>query len=160
MEGPYSPPISELLVADHVLLLVGGTGITGAISIARWWISNFSGAISSARTLHLIWTVRDRGFARAQEVDDLKVIAERMANMTVDNHVSSEAGRLQPDIEIDRFMSSRQRGGERCWVYVSGPAGLMEDVETACVRYRKRLGSKKKRVCSPRLNWYIASYST
>ncbi|KAF2679031.1 hypothetical protein K458DRAFT_461829 [Lentithecium fluviatile CBS 122367] len=157
IEGPYSPPTLELFAANHVLLLAGGTGITGAISIAQWWASRSRDALAPSRTLHLIWTVRDGGIARVKEVDDVRILAERMSNMTVDIHVSGEAGRLLPDVEIDRFINSRQQDGERCWVYVSGPTGLLEDAETACVEQRKLLGRKEK---GGSIDWYVASYST
>ena len=157
IEGPYSPPTLELFAADHVLLLAGGTGITGAISIAQWWASRSRDALAPSRTLHLIWTVRDGGVARVKEVDDVRILAEHMSNMTVDIHVSSEAGRLLPNVEIDRFINSKQQGGERCWVYASGPTGLLKDAETACIEQRKLLGRKGK---GGSIDWYVASYST
>lgn len=160
IEEPYSPPVSDLLAADHVLLLVGGSGVTGAIAIARWFILNFGGAALQSKSLELIWTVRDQNMARLAEVDEIQALARSMSNLQVSTHVSSKTGRLSPHKEVERFMSARQTQKGRHWVYASGPAGLLEDAETACIRQRQLLGVDQSGEGKRGISWYIAHFTT
>lgn len=145
--------------ADCVLLLAGGTGITGAISIADWWVSRNSYRNLSNESLCLIWTVRDGKVARLQEVQDLQLRAEECPNFKLKVHVSGEAGRLNVGAEIDHFISSGQTGDKRLWVYASGTEAFLDDAEAACVRHKKSLGIRKQRASRARLDWHIANYS-
>lgn len=58
MEGPYIATTTGFQPADRVVCVVGGTGLTGAYSLALWWLQ----CRSRDPKVHftLIWTVRNR----------------------------------------------------------------------------------------------------
>jgi hypothetical protein len=81
-----------------------------------------------------------------------------MPNLSVKIHVSSEERRLSAEEEIGRFVKAEQPVRDRRWVYVSGPTGLSESAETACIKYHRAY--RKTEGNAPWLDWYVASYST
>ncbi|KAK3650128.1 hypothetical protein LTR56_006403 [Elasticomyces elasticus] len=157
IEGPYTPVVSEMLTADHFLLVVGGSGITGALSIANWWASHHSPDPSRPKTVRLVWTVRSADVARVDEFRLLQGIMDAREDTEYVVHDSSGSGRLSCEDEVNRAA----REG-RMWVYASGPEGLLGAVEKACqVRAR---GLRKGAVDESsgkhsELSWYVARWS-
>ncbi|TKA55282.1 hypothetical protein B0A49_12684, partial [Cryomyces minteri] len=163
IEGPYSPFVPEMYTANHTLLLVGGTGITGALTIANWWAKEHGSRADQSKSLHLIWTVRTQEMTSVDEVQDLQTIMAAFRNMEFVVHVSSELGRLQPASQLSSFLASRVGScGARALVYVSGPDGLIQGTETACVEYRRglrRAKDDKTGLAVTELDCYVARWS-
>ncbi|KAK4579800.1 hypothetical protein LTR86_000001 [Recurvomyces mirabilis] len=139
IEGPYSPAVPELRRSNHLLLIVGGTGITGAISIANWWADNYGSRTDESRSLRLIWSVRTEDEVHLREIQDLQITMAVFRNMETAIHVSGRQGRLHPGNELSRFLASRAGTHIDAWVYVSGPDGLLAAAEAACVEQAKHL---------------------
>lgn len=79
-----------MLHADHLLLLVGGTGITGALTIANWWAENFGSRTDQSKSLRLAWSVRTEDVARLSEVQDLQIFIAAFRNMEFNIHISGQ----------------------------------------------------------------------
>ncbi|KAK1820890.1 hypothetical protein LTR12_004761 [Friedmanniomyces endolithicus] len=165
VEGPYTSSIPEASHADHLLLLAGGTGITGALDIANWWAAKFGSVVDHSKSLRLVWSIREEEVERVQEVQDLQITMAVFRNMEFVVHASGKLGRLDPEKQLATFLASRvgTGGGGGAWVYVSGPEGLLADAETACVRKAKemRRGSAgdSAGTMMGKLDWYIARWS-
>ena len=146
VEGPYVPTETGYQTADRIVCVVGGTGLTGAYSLALWWLE--SRTRDSGAHFTLIWTVRHRETARLEEWQELEERARRAGNMTVKIHVSSEEGRLDAmKLLTEEFTASggrEKRLSEKAWIYVSGPAGLLSKVEDACVDVERGLKLAEK----------------
>lgn len=133
-----------------MLAIVGGTGITGALSIARWWAATHGP--SRDKTLRIVWSVRDKAMAQLQEVSDITQLLVPFAKAEVVVHVSNVDGRLDLEHEIKLAAEA----SARTFVYISGPGGFSADAENACWI--------QKRTCERSgehgtLDWYIASYA-
>ena len=150
--------------ANHLLLIVGGTGITGAMAISNWWADNYGSRTDQTRSLRLVWSIRSEEMARLREVEDLQIIMAAHRNMEFVVHISGQEGRLEPEKELAGFMALRDgMPGSSAWVYVSGPSGLLTDAETACVqeatRLRRASHDGSAGTCVTTLEWYIARWS-
>jgi ferric-chelate reductase len=143
VEGPYPVNDAGFRTASHIVCIVGGTGITGASSLARWWLET----VSFANRFTLIWTVRRREMAMVREWQELEEMARPQHNMSVNIHVSSEDGRLDALLALQRALgrdrrSNRPAGGS-AWVYSSGPDSLLGATERACVEVKKNLRASR-----------------
>ncbi|KAK3673874.1 hypothetical protein LTR78_006076 [Recurvomyces mirabilis] len=166
IEGPYSPAVPELRRSNHLLLIVGGTGITGAISIANWWADNYGSRTDQSRSLRLLWSVRTEDEVHLREIQDLRITMAVFRNMEIAIHVSGHQGRLQPGNELSEFLATRAGPHIDAWVYVSGPDGLLAAAEAACVGQAKRLRHGTRSESNGETNttiigfrWYIARWS-
>ncbi|MCJ1405679.1 hypothetical protein MMC11_008908 [Xylographa trunciseda] len=162
IEGPYSPIVPELYEADHILLVVGGTGITGALSISHWWAHNFKSTTSKSKTLRLVWTYRTPETAQIPEVQQqLQAVMTADCNMEFVKHVTAYAGRLDLGTQVGNFLGDGIQTG-RVWVYASGPEGLLAGVEDACIRQKNVLRNTRgldggRSVTA--FDWYIARWT-
>jgi ferric-chelate reductase len=171
VEGPYTPVTKGYETADEVLCVVGGTGLTGAYSIARWWFNNRSGEASSHFTL--IWTARQREAFQLQEWTELLEMCATSGNILLQAHCSSEEGRLDVQGVLRKHfsVSTKSQQGRKveqpstrsAWVYSSGPNGLLTAASDACIdlesemrRARKAGGSSQYGVSS--LGHYTADW--
>ena len=153
--------------SDHLLLIVGGTGITGAISIANWWADSFGSRRDQSKSLRIVWSVRTEDMAQLQEVQDLQITMAVFQNMEFIIHISSQGSRLDSGSLLSSFLVSRIGPcSNGAWVYVSGPDGLLIAAETACVKEAKRLRHANRHVnrdnastAVTMLSWYIARWS-
>ncbi|KAH6687783.1 hypothetical protein F5X68DRAFT_168680 [Plectosphaerella plurivora] len=163
VEGPYPVNDSGFPTASHLICIVGGTGITGAYSLARWWLS----AASTAPRFTLIWTVRHREMAVVREWQELEETAQSLPNMQVTAHISSEHGRLdtlqtlQQALGPSPWMDGRTEGD--AWVYSSGPATLLSATEGACVKARKDIRASRRGRGTAAwavrdISWYMARW--
>lgn len=158
IEGPHCAPVPHLHVADHLIAIVGGTGITGALSLADWWLSQKSPRNGVHGHLRIIWTIRERTMADLAEIHALqaamKASTEHKASLQI--HVSSETGRLDPNEAIEELLSGLEG---RAFVYISGPEGLSAGVEDACVRIKRT--KARHHVGGPPLELvsYLASFT-
>lgn len=178
VEGPYVPHVPELWEADNVLCVAGGTGITGALCLANWWLSTRAGNAGDRRSkFRLVWSVRNRETAELDEVVELRRRIEETANSGFRLHVSAGNGRLdaercleefcfdpdRPILEESKEGTATESTRGKTWVYCSGPDGLLEATETACIKVEKEIRrSKKKQAARGRvetLEWYIARWS-
>ena len=150
VEGPYIPREATVYVsAQRVVCIVGGTGVTGANSLALWWLENRTKE-PHARFL-LIWTVRHRETANLREWQDLEQRMMSAENMQLRLHISSENGRLDVEDALRAEFSSaipnsgQAETGGKAWVYVSGPAGLLSKAENASVDLKRELRDARRR---------------
>lgn len=178
VEGPYVPDTPEIHTSDHIICIAGGTGITGAISIANWWVKNRSesktrhGSVDSDLStktpiarLSLIWTVRYAGMASIREWTRLVAQAQKIAGLDIQLRVSSTDGRLDcseylesrilhsgPYLQDGSKQQTVDQASKQPWVYVSGPEGLLKSAEIACIDVRRRTEDRHS------LTWYIARW--
>lgn len=158
IEGPYRPIVRDMHTANHVLLVVGGSGITGALSISNWWESRFGSTTSRTKSLRLVWTVRTLEVTEVEEVQQLQAVIRTKVNMEFTIHVSSQYGHLNCSEELNKTISTEDHGGS-VWVYASGPDGLLLDMEDACQRISGLQVGKGGPAQRKRLSWYIADWT-
>lgn len=147
VEGPYSPLEADFQSANHIVCIVGGTGLTGAYSLALWWLEHRQRDPRARFTL--IWTVRHRDTAQLLEWQELEERARTIGTCVELNlHVSSEQGRM---VAMEALRSAFGRSDEKAsiceekaWIYVSGPAGLLDDTEDACVALQSETRRARK----------------
>ena len=162
--------------ANHILLLAGGTGVTGALSIANWWAAKYNGESPKQRCLRLIWSTRGQADWQLQEVEELRRIVQECPNMELVLHDSTKSGRIDPQSALSDFLgpvasqsTSSTLGWEEAksqkegtaWTYVSGPEGLMKSAEAACVRQQisLRKAGKTNATGISDLSWYISNFT-
>ncbi|KAK1452427.1 hypothetical protein CCUS01_10918 [Colletotrichum cuscutae] len=137
VEGPYRVGDDGFKSASHIVCIVGGTGITGALSLASWWLDKRPA--NSAFTL--VWAVRHKEATTITEWAQLQEEASSVPGLTVVAHMSSERGRLGPTSCIRGALIAGQHtkmdSAGHAWVYSSGPAGLISTIERSCVEARK-----------------------
>lgn len=163
VEGPYTPLGTAHETAERVVCIVGGTGFTGAYSLAMWW-SRWR-ARDAGSHFTLLWTMRDRDTASLKEWTEMVGIVDAIPNMTLTLHVSSESGRIDPPQELRRAfaLSEGMRKEKRAaWVYVSGPAGFLSDVEDACLQVKQEVTKSNTGglLAVTRVDYYIAKWET
>ncbi|KAH7009741.1 ferric reductase like transmembrane component-domain-containing protein [Ilyonectria destructans] len=173
VEGPYQPRDIRFKTASHIICVVGGTGITGACSLAFWWLKARSMDTNTMFTL--IWTVRNRDMVNIKEWHELGDIARSTSNLKIMAHISSEDGRLNPSVHIRQHLGLTEKAaglsgtevgqgaGNSAWVYSSGPDSLIQATETACVEARREMKALAKTVGNEpaqtqKLDWYMAKW--
>ncbi|KAK1625532.1 hypothetical protein BDP81DRAFT_464023 [Colletotrichum phormii] len=163
VEGPYSVGDDGFKTASHIVCVVGGTGITGALSLAAWWLEKRP----ANSTFTLVWAVRQGEATAITEWTQLQEVASSVPELTVVAHVSSESGRLDPTAYIRGALIVGQHTKVypvgHAWVYSSGPAGLIGTVERACVETQKgtiagRGGRSTDSWKVRDLGWYMAKW--
>ncbi|PSN61796.1 hypothetical protein BS50DRAFT_503626 [Corynespora cassiicola Philippines] len=164
LEGPYLPRDTRFETTSRIICIVGGTGITGAHSLALWWLEMRASNDHSHFTL--IWTIRHGEATAIDEWVQLKQIASFTPRLKLVAHVSSETGRLDPEAHLRQSLGFDQvtetttitSGQETAWVYGSGPDGLLHTTDSACAKIWRniRKGSDTSNV--KELNWYMAKW--
>lgn len=167
VEGPYCPSDGGFAVASKVICIVGGTGLTGAYSLALWWLENRSQDAQAG--FQMIWAVRHNHTTNIREWRELKELASCVPNMTTRAHVSSESGRIDTEEQLREILSAGSRGtavpdkSHKAWVYISGPESLLSSTEGACLATRRKVrnsfrqqGSQPWLVAD--LEWYSAKW--
>ena len=153
VEGPYIPAETGYQHADRIVCVVGGTGLTGAYSLALWWLEYRARDPKAHFTF--IWTVRHRETAKLPEWRQLAERAKVAGNMDVMVHASSENERLDVMRSLrDSFAATGDKkvgARSKAWVYLSGPAGLLSKAEDACVHLEAELRQAKKKQVDARL---------
>ncbi|KAI3539728.1 hypothetical protein CSPX01_08684 [Colletotrichum filicis] len=149
--------------SSHIVCVVGGTGITGALSLASWWL----GKRPANSAFTLVWAVRHKEATTITEWAQLEEAASSVPELTVVAHVSSESGRLNPTSCIRGALIAGQHtkmdSTGHAWVYSSGPAGLISTVERSCFEARKGIvaGRGGRSTDSWKVNdlgWYMAKW--
>jgi ferric-chelate reductase len=157
VEGPYVPSeTQQFRDANIVVCIVGGTGLTGAYSLAEWWLKYR--AQHTRDRFVLVWTIRHRATAELSEWRGLQQRASgETSNVHLVLHVSSEHGRLDVATTLREYLREvasttstsaleNSRIDERhAWVYVSGPVGLLDQAEDACVELERQLRRYKRK---------------
>ncbi|KAG5782718.1 hypothetical protein H9Q73_003653 [Fusarium xylarioides] len=157
LEGPYRINDAGYINASHILCIVGGSVVTGALSLARWWLD--AGSVNGRFTL--IWTVRTREPLEIKEWTDLVDMARTNDNLDIRSHISSDNGCLNSALILreaftaQNVMASDARGDG--WVYSEGPDALVKATERSCVEVRKDL--KRSRKSGDRGTWALKDFS-
>lgn len=168
VEGPYYPSDVGFAAASKVICIVGGTGLTGAYSLALWWLKTRSQ--DAEAEFQLVWTVRYNNTTNIKEWGELKELASAVPNMKIWTHVSSESGRVDTQGQLREILSAGPRGrttvpvkSHKAWVYISGPESLLSSTEMACLATRREVrtcsrqqGSQSWLVAD--LEWYSAKW--
>ncbi|KAF5688572.1 hypothetical protein FDENT_4792 [Fusarium denticulatum] len=157
LEGPYRINDAGYINASHILCIVGGTGVTGALSLARWWLD--TGSVNGRFTL--IWTVRTREPLDIREWTDLMEMATTNSSLEIRSHVSSEIGHLDTALILREAFKVHNvlatDGGRDGWVYSAGPDALVKATERSCIEVRKDL--KRSRKSGDRRTWALKDFS-
>jgi ferredoxin-NADP reductase len=143
-----------------VLAIVGGTGITGALSLGNWWISQQSTTPLTKQRLKVVWSVRDIKMADIAEVHAFQerlLTLDRTADLEI--HVSSQSGRLLPGSVLDNFIEAQPDSADSTFVYISGPEGLAAGAETACIRQQKQLRASSYHNRRKEISWHNATFT-
>lgn len=161
VEGPYIPrEVTAFQAADRLVCLVGGTGLTGAYSLAMWWLETRSREPNA--TFSMIWTVRYRDTALLRDWQDLegRVRTAGLGKAHLRIHVSSEEGRIDVGQALRREVLGSAAGvethsGEKetmptptsqsAWIYVSGPEGLLRQAEDTCVQLEHEVRASRRK---------------
>ena len=140
LEGPYIPrEVQEFQDADKIICIVGGTGITGAYSLAECWLENR--AQSSNAQFVLFWTVRHRESACLSEWQNLEQHVSGTNNIRLKLHVSLESGKLNIAQALRTELTSSDLTGEqavpdsRAWVYASGQEGYWTGLKMSALTW-------------------------
>lgn len=146
-EGPYFPPVREFETADQILCVVGGTGVTGALSLANWYLQHR--AQESKASLTIVWTIRNPSMVSLSEWHSLLArSSEASGRLRLRTHVSSEYGRLDVNEAIRAELASGgETGRGSAWVYISGPRGFLTAAEDTCYDVEAELRVAKKAGC-------------
>lgn len=164
VEGPYCPPVHEFDTAQKIICLVGGTGVTGALSLAAWFLAHRSQ--DSRTSLTIIWTIRERSMALLSEWQVLLARSSAMSGgrMRLTSHVSSEYGRLNVMDAIEAELKDENEPAQSStWIYLSGPAGLLTAAKDACCDLDAELRAARERggpssYNVDRISWFAARW--
>ena len=152
LEGPYTPNLPAMRSASNIICFVGGTGITGALSIADWWIHNGS----SANHLSIYWSVRNIEMAQLPEWNNLCELAKDLPSLHLIVHITSKLGRMDLGQSLKEKVTGIRSPDQSTWVYISGPEGLLDDGEDACLAFKRELG-RDSPDCH-QIDWYAARW--
>ena len=146
LEGPYSPVTNSFETANHVICIVGGTGLTGAYSLARWWYANRGHESNGSFTL--VWTARQAEALQLEEWVELQGLCAVSGNMRLVGHCSSQGGRLDVTRVLEETLAKKdlrnEKSGGHAWVYASGPNGLLTTTADACIDMEAKLRRARK----------------
>jgi NAD(P)H-flavin reductase len=150
LEGPYGSP-APLHLFNTTLFIVGGTGIAVPLS----YLKSVLAESSTARTIHIVWAVRDHSFVTDITERDLKrYVSDRRFRLTVHvtqdeemkNGISYERGGVsgmeritlkagRPDVDAAVREAAEEAGTSGSLaVMACGPAQMADDARRACVR--------------------------
>jgi ferric-chelate reductase len=169
VEGPYQPRATQFEVANHIICIVGGTGFTGAHSLAQWWLR--ARAPFDDSRFSFVWTVRQAEGAQLKEWSVLEEIAASNPRLALTTHVSSEKGRLDP-LEQMRECLGLTSGSSpapyqdpqlkpSAWVYCAGPDSLIRSTHAACFQVRQEISRTiKEEGYAPveKIDWHMAKW--
>ncbi|KAF4975336.1 hypothetical protein FZEAL_7869 [Fusarium zealandicum] len=169
LEGPYEPRETSFDQASHIICVVGGTGITGAYSLVTWWLRFRAQHTNTNFTL--VWALRHREAANVKEWNHLEVMAATIPNLTLVTHFTSDEERMDPAEQIRRALGlgnplgthlsiprGQPNGDERAWVYSSGPDGLIQSTEEACMKIKREIRATKGKSSVQEIDWYMAKW--
>lgn len=135
---------------------MGGTEITGALSLADWWLSQQSTTLEAQQRFKIVWSVRDVKMADLAEIRTLQDRLQRVEHSAeIQIHVSSQSSRLQPGLVVDNFIEAHNTSARSTFVYISGPEGLAASAEEACVRQKRRLRQQNG---TKEIAWHNATF--
>ncbi|KAM0210004.1 hypothetical protein ACHAQI_006116 [Fusarium lateritium] len=163
VEGPYPVSDTNFASASHIICIVGGSGLTGALSLAHWWLET---RLVNSR-FDLFWTVRRRETTRLAEWQQLEGVAKTVSSLTVNAHITSERGRLDTGETLRQALSARRSidpaAQGQGWVYSSGPPALLSATERACIQFQRDIrgnakGDNEKGWAVQDLSWYMARW--
>ena len=166
VEGPYMPSVPAMFNVSRIVCIVGGTGLTGAYSIAQWWLK--SRAHIDGTSLSLVWTIRHRSKAALKEWQELETQVAGNSRVRVILQVTSEQGRLNVNEVLRGNLATSFDGKEKtdqsaastetAWVYLSGPEGLLQAGESACVEVQRQIRKGNQDFGVQRLDYYSAKW--
>ncbi|KAG9120590.1 hypothetical protein FRC07_003863 [Ceratobasidium sp. 392] len=125
LEGPYGEPY-PLHLYENVVLIAGGIGVTPAIAYAR---------DLNARGQHvtLVWASRDAGLVKSVRTMLPENVDAKIYYTGTGEEEAQDAPGLRPDLsKLVRDEALMDRPG-RVAFFVCGPAGMVDQVRTACV---------------------------
>ncbi|GAB7346183.1 hypothetical protein MBLNU457_4924t1 [Dothideomycetes sp. NU457] len=159
IQGPYTIPHSPFNRYDAVLCVIGGTGISGALSLANTYIAlKMSGKPCLTQRFSILWSLRDTEDADLVDVSNMLALAAKAEiDVVLEKHITG-TGRSR--LDFTTALPQRLAGEESTWVYFSGPDGLMNAAEQACIDFKsaRRRADKAAKISSPRLDWYCAKW--
>lgn len=138
---------------------MGGTGITGALSIARWWNARYQMQRQTSKSFRIVWTVRDSKQAEFTDVQEVLKYTQSDPRIEFCVYDSKQSGRLDAQKELESFLGGMTKRTGRIWLYASGPPGLLDSTQEACLKIQKGLKKKHDGPEGTNLEWHVASYS-
>jgi hypothetical protein len=80
------------------------------------------------------------------------------ANSRATDSCSSLSGRLQHELVLNNFIEAQPHGGST-FVYISGPEGLANGAEVACIKQQRELRVRRQQHGSGELSWHNATFT-
>lgn len=151
MEGPYITPHNPFDKNDSILCIVGGTGITGALSLAEYYQT---GPDSPVARFGIVWSLKEYEQIDLPEVEKLK---QHSKHVEMTTHLTGPARtrinfeQIVRDWQQTRKVEDIAKG--KTWIYFSGPDAFMNIGETACVQWNDIVTSEQDKV-----EWYCARW--
>ncbi|KAG9088210.1 hypothetical protein FRC07_012634 [Ceratobasidium sp. 392] len=125
LEGPYGEPY-PLHLYENVVLIAGGIGVTPAIAYAH-------DLNARGRHVTLVWASRDAGLVKSVRSMLPENIDAKIHYTGTGGEEAQDAPGLRPDLsKLVRDEALMDRPG-RVAFFVCGPAGMVDQVRTACV---------------------------
>ncbi|KAG8796391.1 hypothetical protein FRC12_024567 [Ceratobasidium sp. 428] len=125
LEGPYGEAY-PLHLYESVVLIAGGIGVTPAIAYAN-------DLHARGRHVTLIWASRDAGLIKAVRSMLPSSVDAKIYYTGVNVETGQDAPGLRPDLRtLVQDEAQMDRAG-RIAFFVCGPAGMVDQVRTACV---------------------------
>ncbi|KAG9098168.1 hypothetical protein FS749_004518 [Ceratobasidium sp. UAMH 11750] len=125
LEGPYGEPY-PLHLYENVILVAGGIGVTPALAYAQ-------DLKSRGRHATLVWASRDAGLIKSVRSMLPGNIDARIYYTGVGGEGAEDAPGLRPDLSKLVQEELRMDRAGRVAFFVCGPAGMVDQVRTACV---------------------------
>ena len=148
VDGPYGHS-QRFDDYDHVLFIVGGSGVVTALS----YLQALTGAAKgSLKSIQLDWSVREEGFARDVLLNEISdALSTSNVEFSIDLYISSQAGEVavvqmpevrqhsrRPDVEAVVLSAAAKAGKHDSLAVVAcGPAKMADDARLAVVHALK-----------------------
>ncbi|TPX62017.1 hypothetical protein SpCBS45565_g07093 [Spizellomyces sp. 'palustris'] len=137
IDGPYGSLPPRFLRSDHVLIVVGGSGIPGGLAIARSILENPPPRIQK---IHFWWTCRAPNASQLSLYQDL-LAHPRATSLLVPRLIITSPKTGTHRLSVASICSQLEtRPGDVVSVYGCGPVGLMDDVRNEVGRLGRVVG--------------------
>lgn len=129
LEGPYFSPADPSRY-DVVVCLVAGTGVSGALAIAAAFTESRGKTVAKMSRVWqkcvVIWSLK------ATEDVDLPFWGSS-EGLEVHKYLTGPGlQRVNLDNALENARSGSEKGGDKMWVYISGPNAFIAAAEEAC----------------------------
>ena len=95
--------------------------------------------------------------AQLPEWNSLCELAKEMPSLHLATHVTSKLGRMDIGQTLRDDIARIKLQNQSTWVYISGPEGLLDDGEDACLAFQREM-SWNSASSGNRIDWYTSRW--